>query len=203
MYDPRPARFISEDPLGFDAGDANLYRYVTNSPTNYTDPTGLLVEGLYDRETRTLTLWDTEAKSPPITIDVFSGYLDGKNNPALENIPDTGPIPQGKYEILDYPRDGDWYRLDRIDSIPRNDVDDDLYNRNQFRLHPGSRSYGCITIPEENKDDWKEVENMLERTTTETVEDNSVDNGKLSWLRSLFRLGKPKKIKKFGTITVR
>ena len=33
-------RFISEDPMGFGAGDTNLYRYVNNSPTNYTDPTG-------------------------------------------------------------------------------------------------------------------------------------------------------------------
>ncbi|MDV3349818.1 RHS repeat-associated core domain-containing protein [Leptothoe sp. LEGE 181152] len=39
-YDPAVGRFISEDPLGFDAGDANLYRYVFNSPTNYTDPSG-------------------------------------------------------------------------------------------------------------------------------------------------------------------
>ena len=28
-------------PLGFDAGDANLYRYVGNDPVDYTDPTGL------------------------------------------------------------------------------------------------------------------------------------------------------------------
>lgn len=33
-------RFLSEDPLGFDAGDYNLYRYVFNNPTNSTDPTG-------------------------------------------------------------------------------------------------------------------------------------------------------------------
>ncbi|NEZ55453.1 RHS repeat-associated core domain-containing protein [Leptolyngbyaceae cyanobacterium CCMR0081] len=39
-YDPTVDRFISENPLGFDAGDANLYRYVFNSPTNYTDPSG-------------------------------------------------------------------------------------------------------------------------------------------------------------------
>ncbi|NEQ42461.1 MAG: RHS repeat-associated core domain-containing protein [Leptolyngbya sp. SIOISBB] len=39
-YDPAVGRFLSEDPIGFDAGDANLYRYVFNSPTNYTDPTG-------------------------------------------------------------------------------------------------------------------------------------------------------------------
>ncbi len=28
-------------PLGFQAGDANLYRYVANSPTNHSDPSGL------------------------------------------------------------------------------------------------------------------------------------------------------------------
>jgi hypothetical protein len=30
----------SEDPIGFEAGDANLYRYVGNSATNFTDPSG-------------------------------------------------------------------------------------------------------------------------------------------------------------------
>ncbi|MEL6402578.1 MAG: RHS repeat-associated core domain-containing protein, partial [Cyanobacteria bacterium J06626_4] len=39
-YDPAVGRFLSEDPIGFDAGDANLYRDVFNSPTNYTDPSG-------------------------------------------------------------------------------------------------------------------------------------------------------------------
>ncbi|MCL6508795.1 MAG: hypothetical protein K6T59_17430, partial [Bryobacteraceae bacterium] len=34
-------RFLSEDPLGIAAGDANLSRYVLNSPPNYTDPTGM------------------------------------------------------------------------------------------------------------------------------------------------------------------
>ena len=28
-------------PLGFEAGDANVYRYVNNSPTNATDPSGM------------------------------------------------------------------------------------------------------------------------------------------------------------------
>ena len=40
MYDPNPGRFLSEDPLGYEAGDANLDRYVLNSPVNYLDPTG-------------------------------------------------------------------------------------------------------------------------------------------------------------------
>jgi Pretoxin HINT domain len=34
-------RFISVDPAGFGAGDTNLYRYVGNSSTMATDPTGM------------------------------------------------------------------------------------------------------------------------------------------------------------------
>jgi RHS repeat-associated protein len=40
-YDAAVGRFISEDPISFKAGDANLSRYVTNNPTNHTDPSGL------------------------------------------------------------------------------------------------------------------------------------------------------------------
>ncbi|MFM7738667.1 MAG: hypothetical protein ACKO9H_04625, partial [Planctomycetota bacterium] len=32
---------MSEDPLGFAAGDTNLSRYVGNSATNAVDPSGL------------------------------------------------------------------------------------------------------------------------------------------------------------------
>lgn len=40
-YSPTFGRFISEDPIGFDGGDSNLYRYVWNSPTGFVDPLGL------------------------------------------------------------------------------------------------------------------------------------------------------------------
>ncbi len=40
-YDPSTARWMSQDPLGFDAGDSNLYRYAANAPTIATDPSGL------------------------------------------------------------------------------------------------------------------------------------------------------------------
>jgi RHS repeat-associated protein len=40
-YDAGNGRFISEDPIGFSAGDSNLTRYVGNSPTNWVDPSGL------------------------------------------------------------------------------------------------------------------------------------------------------------------
>jgi RHS repeat-associated protein len=40
-YDPAVGRFVSEDPLGFAAGDTNLVRYVGNSVTALSDPSGL------------------------------------------------------------------------------------------------------------------------------------------------------------------
>jgi RHS repeat-associated protein len=42
-YDPAVGRFVSEDPIGFSAGDTNLYRYVGNNATNYTDPSGKIL----------------------------------------------------------------------------------------------------------------------------------------------------------------
>ena len=39
-YDPDLGRFLSEDPLGFDAGDPNFYAYVGNNPLIASDPTG-------------------------------------------------------------------------------------------------------------------------------------------------------------------
>ncbi len=41
-YDPAVGRWISEDPIGFGGGDANLYRYVGNQSTTRVDPSGLL-----------------------------------------------------------------------------------------------------------------------------------------------------------------
>jgi RHS repeat-associated protein len=41
-YDNSVGRWLSEDPIGFAAGDRNLYRYVSNFATGATDPSGLL-----------------------------------------------------------------------------------------------------------------------------------------------------------------
>ena len=41
-YSPMLQRFISEDPIGFDGGDANLYAYVGNDPVSLRDPLGLI-----------------------------------------------------------------------------------------------------------------------------------------------------------------
>jgi RHS repeat-associated protein len=39
-YNPVLQRFLSQDPIGFAGGDANLYSYALNSPTNLSDASG-------------------------------------------------------------------------------------------------------------------------------------------------------------------
>jgi RHS repeat-associated protein len=76
-YDASIGRFISEDPMGFGAGDSNLYRYVGNSATNYTDPTGNFMIPWYVGVTATLVgsmtiagaLYPNPAQTPTTPCD--------------------------------------------------------------------------------------------------------------------------------------
>jgi RHS repeat-associated protein len=45
-YNPATGSWMSQDPKGFSAGDSNFYRYVTNSPTAHTDPSGEFPPGV-------------------------------------------------------------------------------------------------------------------------------------------------------------
>ncbi|MFM6776107.1 MAG: RHS repeat domain-containing protein, partial [Dolichospermum sp.] len=47
-YDANTGRFLSEDPIGFDGGDSNLYRYVSNNTITLIDPFGLQACGCPD-----------------------------------------------------------------------------------------------------------------------------------------------------------
>ena len=44
-YNPSTGGFLGPDPLGFAAGQSNFYVYCGNSPTTYTDPSGLCSDG--------------------------------------------------------------------------------------------------------------------------------------------------------------
>ncbi|MCS7062474.1 MAG: hypothetical protein NZM04_00250, partial [Methylacidiphilales bacterium] len=42
IYSTVRSRFLQPDPIGFEAGDVNWYRYVGNGVVNYIDPMGLI-----------------------------------------------------------------------------------------------------------------------------------------------------------------
>ena len=51
FYHPVFQRFLSEDPLGFDGGDVNLYAFVGNNPINNRDPMGTSIPPIHMWET--------------------------------------------------------------------------------------------------------------------------------------------------------
>jgi RHS repeat-associated protein len=110
--DPKAGRWTSQDPLGFDAGDANRYRYVANRPTDRIDPSGLVSRPLTEDDLKNARE-ELKAKKKDITpeevelrlqivrnaargiVDVPSGDKDQMRNPKFWN--DRGKLPYIPY----------------------------------------------------------------------------------------------------------
>lgn len=87
-YSPTFQRFISEDPLGLNGGDANIYEYVFSDPTSMTDAFGL--SGLlFCRGSGHLFLIDESGN----TVGVFQAA----NNASSDS---QGPFPDGMFPIV-------------------------------------------------------------------------------------------------------
>jgi len=69
QYNPRYGRFITKDPIGFEAGN-NLYIYVSNNPLGWADPTGLRKATPLER-----MFWTSFHKSP-LAKKLINNYLD-------------------------------------------------------------------------------------------------------------------------------
>jgi hypothetical protein len=82
----------------------------------------------------------------------YSGFEEGKNNPAMQNVPNRGPCPQGQYSIgkpecVDSPGPHGPFIL-RLTPNPANT----MFGRDGFLIHgdslnnPGAASHGCIIM---------------------------------------------------------
>lgn len=134
-YSPSQSRFLSEDPLEFDAGDPNLYAYVFNNPTNFIDPTGeiklpdpikrcllgmLKAAGIDLAKRKSAADPDTLAdaaqgcaaggnKSPNPQVKVPSGSAPGKQGEKRSKVPTSDPVKTdiGKFEKTTTVKPGD------------------------------------------------------------------------------------------------
>jgi len=141
-YDPQVGRFISEDPIGFDGGDMNLYAYVGNQPVNFVDPDGLTWL-VFDSRSKTFYVHPgtTETHGPPRAFPA-GNVTDSRSR---------GPIPPGTYPVGEpIPNVGD--RGNRVPSqgpyfIPINDIP----GRSEIGVHGGRTgpeypTMGCIRM---------------------------------------------------------
>lgn len=80
----------------------------------------------------------------------YSGAGEGKNNPAMENVHEVGPIPCGRYSIgAPFNTDSHGPYVLRLTPDPHNI----MFGRAGFLIHgdsikaPGTASQGCIILP--------------------------------------------------------
>ena len=78
----------------------------------------------------------------------YSGTGDGRNNPAMQDVPNVGPIPIGNYTIGDAYDDvgGLGPCVMHVDPLP----DTNTFGRSLFRIHGDNAkhdaSHGCIIM---------------------------------------------------------
>ena len=84
-YDPRAGRFLSEDPLGFAAGDVNLSRYVGNGATLWVDPSGVTATSSY--------------ANGAFSYNSYASYLQSMQ--AGTGLPSNG-LGANQWDLLDY-----------------------------------------------------------------------------------------------------
>ena len=97
-YDPNVGRFRSEDPMRFMAG-INFYAYVFNSSINFIDPWGWTCTCTYQQSTGAIRCLDNATGNIVAEGFGYAGIGAGLNNPDMQGVVDTGPLPVGSYSI--------------------------------------------------------------------------------------------------------
>ena len=147
-YDPQTGRYIESDRLGLFGGSFSTYSYTNDNPIMYIDPFGLC--WVYSQSTGQLTHVDPDGNIDYTANGGYSGNGNGLNNPAMQNVQNVGPIPQGSYTI------GPWHHADSTGPGTMNltpNAGTNTFGRTLFRIHGDNSaqnhtaSNGCIVEP--------------------------------------------------------
>ena len=113
-YDAAVGRWISEDPLGFAAGDANVGRYVGNATVDFIDPSGLdWTDWPIWRPGKRLGLWISGLPAPDEPHDPPPPYGFPPYR-KWQPVPRRWPGPNDRGEVRFYPITG----VSRVNPLP-------------------------------------------------------------------------------------
>lgn len=114
-----------------------------------------------------------------ILDEVFSGGQAGLDDLTrdLQRDPAQLAIPNGYYDLTEYEKHSDWYKVDPIDQSRYDDhhqgyVNSDGKTRSGYRLHKGRLSHGCITVStakRNREEEWDVVSRILSNTSKTEV----------------------------------
>ena len=155
-YDPNIGRYIRPDPIGLKGG-MNLFVYAVNNPLGHIDTLGL--DWVYSQSTGQLTHIDSNG-NVKIVGTGYAGRDQGVNNPAMQNVRNVGPLPQGTYMIGPQQNNvtvsGTILRGSlRLTPDPKNQ----MHGRSGFLIHGDNRirnqsaSLGCPVLTREIRDE--------------------------------------------------
>ncbi len=98
------AVFASKDPIGFNSGTTNLSGYVGNSPTNFTDPSGMNAEAEEGRED------DLDELDPEGRLDPFERFALEMRRRRKQELMREGKSPYEEMEPT--PENAAWRNMD-------------------------------------------------------------------------------------------
>lgn len=206
------------DPLGKGLLDILFVEAIKQQREANNDPGNILA--VFDNKKSSLTLFDRET-GETLVVKAFAGGgsrevtpgshiyepIDSSyiNDLTRTNVENYGAIPAGRYEIFRYNEvSGYGYRLDRVDSVLRDDKDQ-VTGRSGYRLHPyGNSSAGCVTVKDRSNpqepDELRlnrgaEIKKFIERKSK-----SYDDNSPISFFQFIKFQGK---IQKYGELIVR
>jgi hypothetical protein len=111
----------------------------------------------------------------------YSGFEDGKNNPAMQAVHNIGPIPQGDWTIEGPPINTAQHGPYVLTLTPA--ASTNTFGRSGFLIHgdavkaPGTASQGCIIMPRTAREQvWNSGDRALEVVPEFAIQDLPGEN---------------------------